>query len=597
MLLAFALTFLVILLTQQVMVKYGPKPPAPGSPASPPRTFGARGGGRPPQPPPGGPAPPSVEMAHENPEPMAAVERKAGKTGRREAADEAESVIENDLYRVVFTNRGAQVKSWVLKNYKDDKGQQLELVHPLAAARFGFPLSLWTYDEELRQRLNDVLYVASQSGQQRAPATLSFEFAGGGLVARKTFSFDHSYVIRVEALVMREGVPVQAYPAWPAGFGDQTGRASFAVARVDWQHGDKIERRNAKKVSGGETIHGPFHWAGTLDQYFAAVFLPEEPDAAAMVTLHYALDIPKDVNKPDPNQTEKVSVLGAAVGDARGPTRERLFVGPKAIDVLQSVRASTTREDRAPAGTDAKNPDLGPNLEGLVDFGWFGFIAKPLFLWLKWTHEHWVQNWGWAIVILTVIINAALLPLKITSMKAALKQQRVAPQINAIKQKYSKYKLNDPRRAEMNKEVAALYKREGINPVGGCFPLLLQFPFLVAFYSMLGNTIELRHAVWLWIRDLSSPDPLHVIPVAIVITMFWLQKTTPNIGMDPMQQRMMNVMMPLMIGGISWTLASGLGLYWVMGNLLAVVQQYGINSSRFGREMRSEMEKRARKKK
>jgi len=136
-------------------------------------------------------------------------------------------------------------------------------------------------------------------------------------------------------------------------------------------------------------------------------------------------------------------------------------------------------------------------------FGWWGLISRPLFLWLKWTYKHVYPNWGWAIVIQTLIITIALLPLRITQMKSMLKMQRIGPQIKSIQEKYKKYSLRDPRKAAMNEEISALYKKEGVNPAGGCLPLLIQFPFLIAYYRMLGGALDLRHAHWLWVHDLS----------------------------------------------------------------------------------------------
>jgi YidC/Oxa1 family membrane protein insertase len=181
-------------------------------------------------------------------------------------------------------------------------------------------------------------------------------------------------------------------------------------------------------------------------------------------------------------------------------------------------------------------------------------------------------------------------------MKSMLKMQRVAPQIKAIQEKYKKYTLRDPKKAEMNEEISALYKKEGVNPVGGCLPLLIQMPFLFAYYRMLNVAMDLRHAPWLWIHDLSSPDPRYVLPIAIVVTMFFMQRMTPQAGMDPSQQKMMNFMMPAMLGYISFNLPAGLSLYWAMGQLIGIVQQAALNRSSLGREMREMMAKRARKK-
>ena len=561
LLLVFALTFLVIMLFQPVLKKYLPQPPAQ------PTTSQAAPDQTPAQP----PAPSGIAPAATTPT------RNVAPVPVQQASSEAETVIENGLYRIVFTNRGAQVKSWVLKKYTDEHGQPLELVNK-AAEKYGYPLSLWSYDENFRNKLNSTLYVATSTGNT-APAQITFAYSDGDVAVEKTFKFDHSYVVEARTSVVRKGSEVTAFLAWPAGFGDQTNGPQYAGGQVVYQYENKIERLAGKKISGGGTILGPFQWAGLSDQYFAAVFLPQDPQNAAMVTLHNTVEIPRG---SDNKQMEKVDLLGAAVGSLKGATAARVYVGPKSLAELESVPV--------PGITGAE-----PDLRGLVDFGWLGLIARPLFLWLKWTNKF-VHNWGWSIIIQTVIINIALLPLRLSQMKSMLKMQRVAPQIKAIQEKYKKYSLRDPKKAEMNEEISALYKKEGVNPVGGCLPLIIQMPFLFAYYRMLGVAIDLRHAPWLWIHDLSAPDPIYVLPIAIVVTMFLMQRMTPQAGMDPAQQKMMNIMMPVFLGYISFNLASGLCLYWAVGQLIGIVQQQALNRSSLGREMREMMEKRARKK-
>ena len=557
LLLVFALTFLVIILFQPLLKKYLPQSAAPA-----PETRVAV------QP----SAPTAASAAPQIPVPSG-----PGK----QAAAEAETVVENDLYRVTFTNRGGQVKSWILKTYFDEHGQPLELVSK-AAESFGYPMSLWTYDELQRNKLNSVLYVASESGKLNAPAELTFEYADQDVSVRKSFSFDHTYLVHLETAVTSKGSQVTAFPMWPAGFGDQSSLPSYAASRIEHQYNDKTERLDIKKISGGATLPGPFSWAGVVDQYFAAVFLPDDIQNAALVTLRHQVDVPKDPRNPKPGETVKADVLGMAVGNLRGPSVQRMYVGPKSLGVLESV----------PVPTLAGSPQ---DLRALINFGFFGVIARPLFLWLKWTYG-WVHNWGWAIVLQTLIINLALLPLRVSSMKSALKMQKVAPQIKAIQEKYKKYSMRDPRKQEMNQEVSALYKAEGVNPVGGCLPMIIQMPFLFAYYSMLGAALDLRQAPWLWIRDLSSPDPWHLLPIGIIITMLLTQRMTPQPGMDPSQQKMMTFMMPVMLGVISWSLAAGLCLYWSEGNLIAIVQQAVMNRTSLGREMREIALKRARKK-
>jgi len=556
LLLVFALTFLVIILFQPLLKKYLPQSAAPA------------------------PEPPVA--AHPSAQTAAAPPSSAPATGvSKQASAEAETVVENDLYRVTFTNRGGLVKSWILKTYFDEHGMPLELVSN-AAQNYGYPMSLWTYDESQRNKMNSALYVASDSGKLNAPAQLTFEYSDADVSVRKTFSFDHTYVVHLETAVVSKGSQVTAFPMWPAGFGDQSSPSSYAASRIEHQYNDKTERLDIKKISGGATLQGPFNWAGVVDQYFAAVFLPDDIQNAAMVTLRHQVDVPRDARNPKPGETIKADVLGVGVGSLRGPSVERLYVGPKSLGVLESVAVPTLTG--AP-----------PDLRGLINFGFFGVIARPLFLWLKWTYG-WIHNWGWAIAIQTLIINLALLPLRISSMKSALKMQKVAPQIKAIQEKYKKYSMRDPRKQEMNQEVSALYKAEGVNPVGGCLPMIIQMPFLFAYYSMLGAALDLRQAPWLWIRDLSSPDPWHLLPIGIIITMLLTQRMTPQPGMDPSQQKMMTFMMPLMLGVISWNLAAGLCLYWSEGNLIALAQQSVMNRTSLGREMREIALKRARKK-
>src|SRR6266436_1434020 len=559
LLLVFALTFLVIILFQPLLKKYLPQPPA--SPAQNQTAVQA----------------PAQSAAVTQPQ----VPAPTGGPGKK-AESEAEMVIENDLYRITFTNRGGLVKSWVLKKYDDEHSKPQEVVSK-AAEKYGYPLSLWTYDETQRNNINAALFVGSSSGNVTAPAKLTFEYSDQDLVVRKTISFDLSYVIHVETSVVAKGSPVTAFPMWPGGFGDQQSPASYAASRIEHQYNDKTERLDIKKISGGATVPGPFNWAGVVDQYFAAVFLPDDPQTAAAVTLRNPVEAPKDWRNPNPQETIKVDVLGVAVGSLRGATATRLYVGPKSLGVLESVSVPTVIG--APQ-----------DLRGLVNFGFFGVIARPLFLWLKWTYEKVVHNWGWAIAIQTLIINLALLPLRISSMKSALKMQKVAPQIKAIQEKYKKYSMRDPRKQEMNQEVSALYKAEGVNPVGGCLPMVIQMPFLFAYYSMLGAAIDLRQAPWLWIHDLSSRDPYFVLPVALVVSMIVTQRMMPQPGMDPAQQKMMTLMMPLMMGFLFYNLAAGLNLYYSLGNLIAIAQQAVMNRTSLGREMREIALKRAWKK-
>ncbi|HEY6371770.1 MAG TPA: membrane protein insertase YidC [Candidatus Sulfotelmatobacter sp.] len=573
LLLVFVLTFIVMLAFQPLLKKYMPQPAAPQQQQQ----------SQPTQQP--AATTPAATVAPAVLSPVSTV--------TRQAASETETVIENDLYRITFTNRGAQVKSWILKKFDNDaQNGPLDLVNAAAAEKYVYPLALWTYDEGLRGKLSSALYLASRESKQTAPTTVTFEYADQDVSVRKTFGFDASYIVNIETSVTYKGSAVAALPAWPAGFGSQTTPAFYQAAFIDYQFNKDIVRlpircgfslfSKCNDISGGKTITGPFHWAGPTDQYFAAVFIPDDPNSAAMVTLRNAMSVPRDPEKADSKEVVNVDVLGAAVGNLRGPTMERVFAGPKELEILQKIPV----------------PGIGTDndLNGLVDFGFFGIIAKFLFLWLKWTYYHVVPNWGWAIVLQTLIVSLLLLPLRVTQMKSMLKMQRVAPQIKAIQEKYKKYSLRDPRKAPMNEEISALYKKEGVNPAGGCLPMLIQLPFLWAYYQMLRIALDLRHAHWLWIHDLSAADPLFLLPIFMVASMLLAQKMTPQVGMDPAQQRMMTILMPLMMGFFFFRLPAGLNLYYAEANVIQMAQQAVMNRTSLGREMREMMAKRARKK-
>jgi YidC/Oxa1 family membrane protein insertase len=496
------------------------------------------------------------------------------------ATNESTTVVENELYRITFSNRGGQAISWILKKYKDDAGKPLDLVNPTAAAKLGYPLSLWAYDPNLRNQLAQALYVPSATGTLNAPGSVTFTYSNNGLEVKKTFAFDSTYVLHVDVTATDHGNPVTALVSWPSGFGDQETLPDYAASQFDTMQGGKNENQAAKKISGGGTIPGPFEWAGVSDLSFAAIFLPDTPSQTLLVGLHDAIEVPRH-GKTD--QTDSASVLGAAMGSASGHTSMRLFAGPKVLDVLASVRATSN------------GGQTGASLEPVVDFGYSGIIAKPLFLALRWVHEHIVSNWGWAILVLTLVINLAMLPTRIQMMKSALKMQRIQPEMNSIKEKYKKYKATDPRRADMNKEMFDLQKREGVNMFGGCLPMLVQWPLLFAFYRMLLHTIELRQAPWLWIHNLAAPDPLHILPVFFIVTMFLVQYLTPSPGMDPAQQKMMAFTMPVFFGFMTWNLSSGLALYWAFGNVINVIQQAIMNRTGIGKQMREIAARRAAK--
>jgi YidC/Oxa1 family membrane protein insertase len=443
------------------------------------------------------------------------------------------------------------------------------------------------YDPSLTSVLSQALFVPSASGQIAAPATVSFKFSNGDIQATKTFSFDETYLLHADVAITRAGAPVRALLSWPGGFGDQDNQNAYLAAQVDTSSGGKEDHEAAKKVSGGNTLNGPFDWAGVSDLYFAAIFLPDNSSNATVATLHNELDVQKTIKRTGLGSSKgpfMVPILGAALGDLAGHTATRVYVGPKSVDVLKEIHAS--------------NPSV--TLQPLLDFGFFGPVGKYLFLALRFIHEHivanWPGSWGWSIVLLTVLVNLVILPFRVKTMQSALKMQRIQPQMDAIKERYKKYKVTDPKRNEMNAEVMQLQKDNGVNMFGGCIPTLITLPLLFAFFGMLPKVVELRQAHWYWLPDLTAADPYHILPILMVVSQFLVQFYTPSPGVDPQQQKMMAFMMPAFSGYMTWNYASGLALYWSVGNLIGIAQQAIMNRTSLGREMREIAAKRARRK-
>jgi YidC/Oxa1 family membrane protein insertase len=510
-----------------------------------------------------------------------------------QAGSDTTTVVENDLYRITFSNRGAQVTSWILKKFNDDDGKPLELVHDQAAKTFGYPLSLYTSDPSIAAGLNQALFVPSATGQLTAPATLTFKYSNGNLQATKTFTFDSTYVLHANVETTRSGTPVAAFISWPGGFGDQNEVANATAynnAQFDSDRNGTFDHVDPKKVNAGETLNGPFDFAGVADPFFAAVFLPDVPARASAVTFRGQIDVAKTIKRvgfgsgSPATKPIEVPILGVAVGSSSGPTATSIFVGPKAINILKSVHAA----------------DSKISLEPMLEFGFWGPIGKYLFLSLQFIHTHivagWSGSWGWAIVLLTVAINLLILPFRVKTMQSALKMQRIQPQMDAIKEKYKKFKVTDPKRNEMNAEIMQLQKDHGVNMFGGCIPTLITMPLLFAFFTMLPRVVELRQAHWFWLPNLQAADPWHILPILMVVSQFLVQFYTPSPGVDPQQQKMMAFMMPAFSGYMTWYYASGLALYWSVGNLIGIAQQAVMNRTSIGREMREIAAKRARRK-
>jgi YidC/Oxa1 family membrane protein insertase len=493
---------------------------------------------------------PVTAAAVEKPPQPAPAPKNAQMPGQIHADQETVFGIDTDVYRVVFSNRGAVVRSWVLKDYKDRDGKPLELVNQKALAKVPAPFALAFKGQAPATDPNTALFKADPSPDG---LKVSFEFSDGVALIKKAFQFEKkSYRVAVTSEVTQNGTLVPHSLIWRGGFGD-----AIVPNAITAQHAlyydlsaAKLQVKQAKDAKDGPvSASGQFSFLGLEDSYFAAVFLPGNRTSVEQTT--YA------DNLPDANGKDELRV-GVGVG-GEGVNTLSLFVGPKDTDLLRKV---------------------DPKLEQVVDWGFFGIIAKPLFLVLNWTADHLAHNYGWAIVLVTVAINLVLFPLRISSMKSSKKMQALQPQIKAINEKYKNLSMRDPKKAEQNQEVMDLYKKNGVNPVGGCLPMILQIPFLYAFYKVLSVSIEMRGAHWFWVADLSQPETLaiHILPILLVVTQFLTQRMTPSPGMDPSQQKMMMIM-PLVFGYMFYFASSGLVLYWLTGNVVGVAQQWLLNRS------------------
>jgi YidC/Oxa1 family membrane protein insertase len=462
------------------------------------------------------------------------------------AQQEQISVIETSLYRITFSNRGAVVRSWILKRYKDSADKPLDLVNQKGAAKTSYPFSLEFPGQKSPVEVNQALYSVKAAPDGLG---LDYEYSNGVVAVRKSFRFrKDSYLADLSFDASKSGAPLRALAAWRGGFGDQA--AQGAQGQESTLYFDPVKKHPDLHTAGDADDEpiintGDFTFTGIQDKYFAAVFSPQ---AEGQVTLQTKTD---DVGG--------VNWVSAAVGGATA-NRFTLFVGPKDTQILRRV---------------------DPRLEDLVDFGkWFGWLAKPLFTVLNWANGKYVHNYGWSIVLLTIVINTLILPLRLKSMKSMKKMQALKPHIDAINAKYKNVGLRDPRKADQNAEVMEFYKKHGVNPMGGCLPMLLQLPIFIAFYNVLTVAIEMRGASWLWVTDLSEPEriPIHILPVLMVVAQFFQQKMTPTPGQDPTQAKMM-LMMPVVMGVFFYNMSSGLVLYWLTSNLVGIVQQWFINRS------------------
>jgi YidC/Oxa1 family membrane protein insertase len=536
-LLAIFLCFLSLYLWQALMVKPVPNPAAATSPP-----VSATG--------------PTVPAAQSAAQAVAVDSNHATPAEAPLVGDASEREIRIDTRDViaVFTNRGARLKSWRLKHYLDHQLQPQEIVVNDLASQ-PLPFTLRVPDDATNRVLSNGLYAVSGDTSPQSPASsptrLRFEYstAEHGLHVVKEFEIPaDGYIMSVKATVTAATTGELPYAIhWGPAVGDIVENSRYAKKAEGLLFQDKVRRLTTKDLATQPTYEGDFKYAGVDDNYFMTAALSP---GSSKVTFQ-AISIP-----PPPASKEAPRDLVAfAIEPSRRDAPIKFFAGPKDFDVLAAIDRDVVRA---------------------IDFGMFSILVVPLLRSLKWVHGY-VGNYGWSIIILTIMINAIMFPLRHKSVVSMRKMQEIQPEVKAIQDRYSKLKATDPAKQKMNQEMMALYRERGVNPASGCVPMLLTMPVLIAFYALLSTAIELRGAPFFgWIHDLSVHDPLYIMPVLMGITMVWQQKLAPAAGADPTQQKMM-MFMPIVFTGMFLWAPAGVAVYWFMSNLWAIGQQYLTN--------------------
>ncbi|HUT07778.1 MAG TPA: membrane protein insertase YidC [Candidatus Latescibacteria bacterium] len=456
---------------------------------------------------------------------------------------ETDVVVETSLFKAVWTNKGGVLKSWKLKNYKNSQKEDLDLVPALAGEIGRFPFSLGLDDTALAALLNSSLFEASQTSldlRDGASGELRFVFSDGAAVqAEKTFRFTGGeYALETEIRVWKDGQPVSPSVLWGPGISNPTPaelKKSFsAITGSAVYTGGKVVRMLERKYKAEQSAYNFVDWAAYEDNYFVALFVlqPQKGQAAFL--------------------KETAGQVPAYFIYVTGP--RRAYIGPKETEALKAF------------GSEAKK---------VISFGMFGSIAEILLVVVRFFHKLF-PNWGVAIILLTVVIKIIFFPLTYSSTKSMVKMADLQPKVKAIRAKYKKAKSDIAQRRLMNEEMMKLYKEHGVNPAGGCLPMLIQLPVFWGVFRMLVVSVEFRHAPFaFWIQDLSVADPYYVTPVLMGITQFISQKMTPT-SADPSQAKMM-LIMPFVMTIFFINFQSGLVLYWLTTNVLQIGQQAIMN--------------------
>ena len=478
------------------------------------------------------------------------------------AAAEERVVLQAGRTRAVFTNRGAQLVSMEVpeKTKAGGKSGTLDLVR----ARVGgpYPYALTSGQGSAPHPLDQVLFRAEKGSDGRS---VLFRYSGPQGVAEKRFRFNDKGLLEVE-------IRLPGRSDWGVllGPGIRNPTAAEMKSRFErrlgvYRLGGEVTRVEPLKTEAAVEVPGRgLGWVGLEDTYFLSAQVPQ--GGIGRVSFEPVLVKAEGRNSrfiplpPEAEITPEQEDLPRELLLVVRPAGDRLalvsYWGPKELDRLSAL----------PYGLDAT-----------VNLGFFGVLARPLLYGLHWIHDNIVANYGWAIILMTVLIKLVLLPVTHKSTVSARRMQELNPKVQAIRDRY-RTKLRDKQgkpnlemQRKMNEEVMAVYKDAGVNPAGGCFPLLLQMPILFAFYSLLSTAVELRKEPWiLWIKDLSVADPYYVLPIVMGLTQFLQVRMGPQAG-DPMQRRMFQLM-PIFMTFLFLGFPSGLVLYWLTNNVLTILQ-------------------------
>jgi YidC/Oxa1 family membrane protein insertase len=486
---------------------------------------------------------------------------------RVEAEIEQRVTLETDRLRAVFTNRGAQLVSLILKEQAASDGGPLDLVRRRPEG--AYPYGLVGPDLEPLP-LNQVLFRVEPGELGGEGRSVTFRYAGPEGEAVKSFRFDERGLLASE-------IAVEGAGRWGLAFGPglRNPSAEELASRFDLRgavYKEPDEEPEVLETGGAEgTVQvagGRLRWVGLEDTYFLTALIPagEGRVERAVFQPVYVEPGEEGVQRFVPLPPEEE----ISKAQSKLPREYRLVLQPAGGSLDLLAYWGSKEYDRL--------AEMPYGLEETVRFGMFWFIARPLLAGLHWIHDHVVANYGWAIILMTVLIKILLLPLTHKSTVSMRKMQELQPKMQAIRERY-RAKLKDKQgrpnlemQRKMNEEVMGLYKTEGVNPAGGCLPILLQMPILFAFYRLLTAAAELRGAPWiLWIGDLAVRDPYYVLPIVMGVTQFLQVRLAPQAG-DPMQRRIFQLM-PVMMTFLFLGFPAGLVLYWLTNNVLTIVQQ------------------------